>query len=59
MQQWLYTSFGILILVQAILEKEWLSLPFGLALIAMAVFKLGCAGGHCAYQPPQKKESGK
>lgn len=54
-QQWLYTSFGMLILLQAFLEKEWLSLPFGFALILMAVLKLGCASGNCNYIPPKEK----
>lgn len=43
----IYAVMGLAIVVQSILQKEWMGLPLGGILIAMSLFAVGCAAGSC------------
>ncbi|MBS1599403.1 MAG: hypothetical protein JST75_14350 [Bacteroidetes bacterium] len=43
----IYLLLGGIIIVQAIMEREWIGILFGAYLASMGVFAFGCAGGNC------------
>lgn len=43
----LYLIIGILIIIQSLMEKEWLGAAFGGYFAAMGLFAFGCASGSC------------
>lgn len=45
--RFIYFLLGTLILIQGIIEKEWMLLIFGGYFGAMGLFAIGCAGGAC------------
>lgn len=50
----LYLVIGTWAAIQSAMDRQWLLMVLGLYFIAMAVFKLGCAGNQCAL-PSNKK----
>lgn len=42
-----FTTLGTLVVIQAVLEKQWIGIPFGLYFMIMGIFALGCASGSC------------
>lgn len=58
----LYLIIGSGIIVQSILEKQWMGIVFGGYFASMGLFAFGCAagncfGGSCAPGPRQKSAS--
>lgn len=47
----LYVLLGVLITIQAILDKQWAGILFGAYFFIMGIFGLGCAGGNCYVKP--------
>jgi len=43
----LYLILGIVVIVQSIMQREWLGILLGLYLTSMGVFAFGCASGNC------------
>lgn len=43
----IYLVTGIIIVVQAAVNRQWLGVALGSYLAAMAIFKFGCAAGNC------------
>lgn len=43
----LYLILGVIVVVQGIMDKEWIWLLPGLYFTAMGVFAFGCASGNC------------
>lgn len=43
----LYVIIGTVVIVQSIMEKQWLGLLFGIYFASMGVFAYGCAAGNC------------
>ena len=55
----LYTAMGSMVIVQSIVEKQWIGIAFGGYFAAMGLFAFGCAagncfGGNCNNEPEQK-----
>lgn len=55
-----YLLMGIFILVQSVMNAQWLGVLFGGYFSAMGLFALGCAagncyGGNCAIEPDQNQ----
>lgn len=50
----LYLVGGIWMLVQTVMDRMWIFIPFSAYFIAMAIFKWGCASGNCNIE--QKEE---
>lgn len=46
---------GIIIIVQAVMSRDWLFGMMGLFFSGMALFNLGCCGTGTCYTPIQKK----
>ncbi len=46
----LYFMMGILVIVQALIQQQWIAALFGGYFAAMGLFAFGCAAGHC-YTP--------
>ncbi len=53
----IYLVGGIWMILQSIMDKMWVLVPFGLYFVAMAILKFGCAAGNCAV--PYSKEQDK
>jgi len=49
----IYLVMGIMILVQAWQESQWMLSVFGGYFAAMGLFALGCAGSNCAINTSQ------
>lgn len=43
----LYFSVGIALIVQSILNHQWVGVAFGSYLASMGLFAFGCASGNC------------
>jgi hypothetical protein len=43
----MYLLLGLLIIIQAIVDRQYFGIPFGLYFAAMGIFAFGCAGGNC------------
>ena len=50
-----YLIVGLIATAQAFYLKEYFLILFGVYFAAMAVLNIGCASGHCAYEPPTRK----
>jgi hypothetical protein len=46
-QRGLFAVVGLVILIQSLIEKEWLSTLLGGYLLSMGLFSFGCAAGGC------------
>ncbi len=46
-QRWLYLILGVIIIAQAIADRQWMLTIAGGYFAAMAVFNFGCATGGC------------
>ena len=44
----LYLVIGSYIVVQSLLDKQWVFVALGGYFAAMGLFAFGCAGGHCS-----------
>lgn len=53
----LYLVLGLIVLVQALVEKQWLGALFGAWFAGMGLLGVGCAGGACANPYLPKPES--
>ena len=49
----LYLAVGILLVIQSIMDHDWLIALPGIYFASMGVFAFGCASGKCAI--PQRK----
>ena len=54
-----YLIVGLIALGQAFYLEEYFLILFGAYFAIMAVLNIGCASGHCAYQPPSKTVNNK
>lgn len=52
--RFVYLLMGVVVLTEAIMNRQWPGLIFGGYFTAMAVFNFGCAAGAC-YTPPPKR----
>jgi hypothetical protein len=43
----LHLVMGVLIIIQAIVAKQWFGIALGSYFLSAAIFSLGCAGGSC------------
>ncbi|MBS1628184.1 MAG: hypothetical protein JSR09_05665 [Bacteroidetes bacterium] len=43
----LYVLIGLTIIIQSILQHEWIGVLLGSYFASMGVFSFGCAGGNC------------
>lgn len=46
-QRGLYFALGLLIVVQSIIDKQWLAVIAGGYFASMGLFAFGCAAGNC------------
>ena len=44
----LYLIFGLIILSQSAIDKQWAGVFLGGYFMVMGLFSIGCAGGNCA-----------
>lgn len=44
----LFVVLGTVVIVQAILERQWFGIVFGSYFASMGLFSFGCASGNCA-----------
>ncbi len=51
----IYLVGGLWMLVQTIMDKMWIFIPFSIYFIAMAIFKWGCASGNCTLEQKEEK----
>jgi len=62
MMRVLYVVAGIFVVIQSIIEKQWMGVVFGGYFASMGIFAFGCAagncfGGSCAPEPKQKSSA--
>ncbi|WP_222164961.1 hypothetical protein [Edaphocola aurantiacus] len=50
----LYFVLGTWAAIQSALDQQWLLMGAGLYFVAMAIFRLGCAGNQCSVQTTKK-----
>lgn len=43
-----YVILGTMILVQTVMNREWLGVLIGAYFVIMGLFSIGCASGNCA-----------
>lgn len=48
----LYAILGLMVLAQAIAEKQWAAVPFGAYFAAMGILNFGCAANACTVPSP-------
>lgn len=58
----LYLIMGIIIIVQTVMDRQWIGVAFGGYFAAMGLFSFGCAsgncyGGSCETDPKQKSNT--
>ncbi len=57
----LFIAMGVFVIVQSILNEQWLGLAFGGYFAAMGLFAFGCASGNCiggtCETAPRKEEN--
>ncbi|MEO8147805.1 MAG: hypothetical protein ABI723_09225 [Bacteroidia bacterium] len=61
-QRALFLLMGIYLMVQSVMEKQWMSVAVGAYFAAMGLFAFGCAAGgcfgrNCNYEPIEKNKS--
>ena len=44
----LYFILGVFVIVQSVIDKQWLAFIFGVYFAGMGFFSIGCASGNCA-----------
>ncbi len=49
----LYLAVGIILVIQSIMDNDWLIALPGIYFASMGLFAFGCASGNCAL-PPQR-----
>ena len=54
----LYLLAGIMILIQSVMDRQWMGMALGIYFATMGLFAVGCAAGNCNYQPGPKSGSG-
>lgn len=47
----LYFVIGAWAAIQSAMDQQWLLMGVGLYFVAMAIFRLGCAGNQCTVHP--------
>lgn len=52
----LYLALGVYVIVQSIIDKQWLLIVFGAYFAAMGLLAIGCASGNCAVEPSQNSK---
>lgn len=52
----LYLIGGIWMVAQAVMDKIWFLVPFGLYFMFMAILRVGCAAGNCTVPYSKEKE---
>jgi hypothetical protein len=52
----LYLLVGAWIMIQSVIDHQWILAVAGAYFAAMGVFAFGCAGGSCAVNPPVKHD---
>ena len=43
----LYALMGIFIIIQSVMQREWIGILPGVYFAAMGIFSFGCAAGNC------------
>lgn len=51
----IYLLMGSLLIIQAVMEKQWVGVALGGYFAAMGIFSFGCAAGNCAVETKQKR----
>lgn len=44
----LYVAIGLLVMIQAVMQQQWLGILFGSYFASMGIFAFGCAAGNCS-----------
>ena len=52
----LYLALGVYVIVQSIIDKQWLLTALGGYFAAMGLLAIGCASGNCAVEPNQNSK---
>ncbi|HSH65038.1 MAG TPA: hypothetical protein VLB84_04380 [Bacteroidia bacterium] len=55
----IYVILGIFLSVEAIIDRQWLALLFGLYFTLMGMFAFGCAGNSCFQESRTEKQGTK
>lgn len=50
----IYLLMGSLLIIQAVMEKQWIGVVLGGYFAAMGIFSFGCAAGNCSVETKQK-----
>ncbi len=50
----IYVLLGGFLMVQSVIDEQWIMVAFGGYFAAMGIFSFGCAGGNCAVGPTQR-----
>lgn len=56
LSRFLYLAAGMFFVLIAANDRVWLMIPLGLYVMAMAIFKFGCAAGACQISRNEEKE---
>ncbi|MFI5153763.1 MAG: hypothetical protein ACHQET_10550 [Chitinophagales bacterium] len=62
LQRAIYVALGGYMIVQSIMEKQWIGALLGVYFASMGIFAFGCAAGNCYagrpdYKPKQKSQN--
>lgn len=49
-QRIIFLVMGVMILIQSVMERQWIGVAFGAYFASMGLFSFGCASGAC-YTP--------
>ncbi len=52
----LYIAIGVYVIVQSIIDKQWLLIALGGYFAAMGLLAIGCAAGNCAVETNQNSK---
>ncbi len=52
----LYFGLGMFVIVQSIIDKQWIAIIFGAYFAGMGLFSTGCASGSCAVNNFETKQ---
>jgi len=53
-QRAIFLIMGTMVIIQSIMEKQWVGMVFGAYFASMGLFSFGCASGAC-FNPYQQK----